>query len=62
MLYTGTGKTNEKNNNNKIKIKLPVKIEGDSYTFDIAESKYDNQTYHPPMLWERELNLKKLYW
>jgi hypothetical protein len=22
---------------------LPVKIQGDSYTFDIAESEYDNQ-------------------
>jgi hypothetical protein len=44
---------------NKIK-KNPslLKIQGDSYTSDIAESKHDNQTYHPPMLWERELNLK----
>jgi hypothetical protein len=23
---------------------LPVKIQGDSYSFDIAESEYDNQT------------------
>jgi hypothetical protein len=55
MLYTGVGKIKIKKKN------LPVKTLGDSYTFDIAESICDNQTYHPPMLWERELNLKTIF-
>jgi len=42
----------------KKKILLPVKIHGDSYSFDIAESKYDNQTAlspcHPLVLRRRD--------
>ena len=41
----------------KYKKSLPVKVQGDSYSFDTAASEYDNQVpYHPPILKERILN------
>jgi hypothetical protein len=41
----------------KYKKSLPVKVQGDSYSFDTAESEYDNQLpHHPATLKERILN------
>jgi len=37
-----------------VKKSLPVKVQSDSFSFDIAESEYDTLSHRPVMLRERE--------
>jgi hypothetical protein len=41
---------------------LPVKVQGDYYSFDTAESEYDKQLlHHPPILREKGLYSKRTF-